>query len=191
LTTNTAVAVIIPALGMIGGKSLNQEPVPGVAKRPLIANVRRTPNDIDAAHDAKKIEPIELRTTSINSSGLPAHEVSSREYLVAVEIAKWKPITTESNIVNSSFLPEINKRSEDTAINAKVNPSNGSRIENSIKIYEINIINMEIREFLDLVADADSPNVFKTIPRNAAKAAITGKIRRSTYPSLSIPPFAT
>ncbi len=188
---NTIAAVIIPTLGIIEGKSLNQEPVPGVAKRPLIANVRKIPNDIDAAHDAKKIEPIELRTTSINSSGLPAHEVSSREYLVALEIARWNPITTESSIVDSSFLPDTDKRSEDTAMNAKVNPSNGSRIENSINKYEINIINMERREFLDLETDVDSPDVFKTIPRNAAKAAITGKIRMSTYPSFSIPPFAT
>jgi hypothetical protein len=50
---------------------------------------------------------------------------------------------------------------------------------------------MDAKEVLVLVTIEDSPDVFKIIPRNAAKAAITGKIRMSTYPSLSIPPFAT
>jgi hypothetical protein len=53
-------------------------------------NVSRIPNDIEAAHDAKNIEPIELLTMSINSLGFPStkHDVSSRVYLAALEIAK-------------------------------------------------------------------------------------------------------
>jgi hypothetical protein len=68
--------------------SLNQGPSPGVVKRPLIANIRSMPRVIEEAQDAKNIEAIELLTTSTNSSGFPAQEVSSREYLVALEIAK-------------------------------------------------------------------------------------------------------
>jgi hypothetical protein len=119
--------VIIPTLGIIVGISLNQEPVPGDATLPLMNKVNRIPRDIEAAHEAKNIEAIELLTKSIKISGLPStnQDVSSREYLVALDIAKWNPITIESNIEDSSFLFDWDRSKEDTDINAKVKPSRG------------------------------------------------------------------
>ena len=98
--------MIIPTLGIIVGISLNQEPDPGDVNLPLMNNVNRIPRDIEEAQDAKNIEPIELLTRSIKISGLPStnQDVSSREYLVALDIAKWNQITIESNIEDSSFL---------------------------------------------------------------------------------------
>ena len=119
--------MIIPTLGIIVGISLNQEPVPGDANLPLMNKVNRIPRDIEAAHEAKNIEAIELLTKSIKISGLPStnQDVSSREYLVALDIAKWNPITIESNIEDSSFLFDWDRSKEDTDINAKVKPSRG------------------------------------------------------------------
>jgi hypothetical protein len=89
--------------------------------------VNKIPRDIEAAHEAKNIEEIELRIKSIKISGLPStnQDVSSREYLVALDIAKWNPITIESNIEDSSFLFDWDRSKEDTDINAKVKPSRG------------------------------------------------------------------
>ena len=153
LTRKTSPAVIKPVFGINEGRSLNQDPLPGVVKRPLIAKVTRIPNVTDAAQDAKNIDAMELLTTSTNSSGLPAHEVSSKEYLAALDTARWNSMTIESNIEDSSFLFVNARIREDILIKAKVNPSKGRRIENSIDKNETNIKTSDVKEIRVLLLD--------------------------------------
>ena len=143
---------------------------------------------IDAIQNAKKTEAIEPLVKSTNSSGLPLHEDSSRVYLVAKEIARWKPSTTESKIDDSSFQLFLSKKIVETKTKANVNPSIGTIGVNSGAIKENMIADNELRIIIKLLFDDWSTTI---LPINAAKAAITGRIRRSAYPSFSIPPLAT
>jgi hypothetical protein len=128
---------------------------------------------IDAIQNAKNTEAIEPLIKSTSSSELPLHEDSSRVYLVAKEIARWKPIIAESKIEDSSFQLYLSKKIVETNTKANVNPSIGTIGVNSGANKENIIADKELRIIIKLLFD----DWFTTIlPINAAKAAITGSI---------------
>ena len=188
LTKNITPAVIKPAFGIIEGISRNHGPCPGSVSLPLIAKVTRIPSVIEAIQNAKNTEAIEPLIKSISSSGLPLHEESSRVYLVAKEIARWKPIIIDNKIEDSSFQLFLFKKRVKTNTKAKVKPSIGiSGVNSGTNIDKI-IATKELRTICELLFNDMST---KILPISAAKAAITGRIRMSAYPSFSIPPLAT
>ena len=188
LTKNIIPAVIKPALGIIEGISRNHGPCPGCACLPLITKVTRTPSMIEAIQNAKNTEAIEARITSISSSGLLLHEESSKVYRVAKEIARWKPITIDSKIEDSSFQLFLYRKRVNTNTKAKVKLSIGViGVNSGAKIDKI-IAAKELRIIWESLFENWSTTI---LPINAAKAAITGRIRISAYPSFSIPPLAT
>ena len=153
LIKNIIPAVIKPALGIIEGISRNHGPRPGFVCLPLIARVTSIPNVIEAIQNAKKTEAIEPLIKSTNSSGLPAHEDLSRLYLVAKEIARWKPIIIESKIEDSSFQLFLYKKTVETKTKANVNASIGTIGVNSGAMKENKIADKELRIMMEFLFD--------------------------------------
>ena len=170
----------------------NSFPSPGVSNVPLMPSTSIRPRDIEEAQNANKIEAIEDLTASIISSSVPAHDSDPKSVDAAKDAERKNPTTATSSKLASSLLFELTNIivAIPTDVNVKVTmvsiSSNSGAISGMAETAMKRIDSAPVLKWLGI----PSSETERTLPKDAASAAASGRVRIRRYPSFSIVPFA-